>query len=73
MHDDPMAASTSGEADVCVTAQRAFNSSAVDGLRPPVQIGRASAPRKAELARRLEARRLRSNPDVLTLAQTIWS
>src|SRR5207302_10594154 len=64
---------TGGQADKRLPPQRALDATRVDVERPPVEIAPAAAPGEAGLARRLEPRRLRPDPDRLALAHTICS
>src|SRR5439155_14233637 len=65
VHDDAVPAATGDEADVGLPPQRALDATRVDVERPPVEIAPAPAPGEADLARRLEPRRLRPDPDLL--------
>src|SRR5439155_13800599 len=71
--DDAVPAATGDEADVGLPPQRALDATRIDVERPPVEIAPAPAPGEADLARRLEPRRLRPDPDMLALAHTICS
>jgi hypothetical protein len=65
VHDDPVAAPARREPDISVGAQRARDRARVGGER--------IASLQARLARLIEGRRLRAEPDVLPLLHCSWS